>query len=132
MEIKAHPVSAGIARGTAVVYEGPFAFLGDLDPSTGKICMPRHRLEGVRLADKIFVFTTGKGSSGCDFAAWPAKKNGNAPAAMICVESEPVLSGAAIAAEIPLVDRPDGVIFRLIRTGDSVSVNGTEGTITIE
>jgi predicted aconitase with swiveling domain len=132
MEIKAHRVSAGKAEGEAVVYEGPFAFLGDLNPATGKICLPRHRLEGVALAGKIFVFTTGKGSSGCDFAAWAAKKKGNAPAAMICLESEPVLSGAAIAAEIPTVDHPDADIFRLIKTGDRVTVDATEGVITIK
>jgi hypothetical protein len=132
MEIKAHPVSAGKAEGVAVVYEGPFAFLGDLDPSTGKICMPRHKLESVSLVNKIFVFTTGKGSSGCDFAAWMAKKNGNSPAAMICLESEPVLSGAVIAAEIPTVDRPGADIFKLIKTGDHVMVDAIKGTITIK
>lgn len=131
MEIKAHLVSAGRAEGEAVVFEGPFAFLGDLDPSTGKICMPRHSLEDVSLAGKIFVFTTGKGSSGCDFAAWAAQKNGNAPAGMICLESEPVLSGAVIVTEIPTVDHPEADIFGLIKTGDYVIVDATKGKITL-
>ncbi|MFO8089540.1 MAG: DUF126 domain-containing protein [Desulfatiglandaceae bacterium] len=132
MEIKAHPVSSGQAEGEAIVYEGPFAFLGDIDPSTGKICLPRHRLEGVSIAGKVFVFTTGKGSSGCDFAAWYAKKNGSAPAAMICLESEPVLSSAAIVSEIPTVDRPEGDIFKLIQSGDQVIVDAAEGLIKIK
>jgi len=131
MEIKAHTVSAGKAEGKAVVYNGPFAFLGDLDPNTGKICMPRHTLEGVNLAHKIFVFTTGKGSSGCDFAAWNAKKNGKSPAAIICLESEPVLSGAVIAAEIPTVDRPDVNVVEIIKTDDYVKVDATSGIIEI-
>jgi len=131
MEIKAHMISAGKAEGKAVVYDGPFAFLGDLDPVTGKICMPRHELQGVNLAYKIFVFTTGKGSSGCDFAAWNAKKNGKAPAAIICLESEPVLSGAVIAAEIPAVDRPDVNVVKVIKTDDYVKVDATSGVIEI-
>ena len=131
MEIKAHKVSAGKAEGKAVVYDGPFAFLGDLDPVTGKICMPRHKLQGVNLAYKIFVFTTGKGSSGCDFAAWNAKKNGKAPAAIICLESEPVLSGAVIAAEIPAVDRPDVNVVKVIKTDDYVKVDATSGVIEV-
>jgi uncharacterized protein len=131
MEIKAHMVSAGKAEGRAVVYDGPFAFLGDLDPVTGKICMPRHELQGVNLAYKIFVFTTGKGSSGCDFAAWNAKKNGKAPAAIICLESEPVLSGAVIAAEIPAVDRPDVNVVKVIKTDDYVKVDATSGVIEV-
>jgi uncharacterized protein len=131
MVIKAHKVSAGTAEGEAVLYQGAFAFLGDLDPSTGKICLPRHRLEGVSLAGKIFVFTTGKGSSACDTAAWAAKKNGNAPAGIICLESEPVLSGAVIAAQIPTVDQPEADLFTLIETGDFVRIDATAGLIEV-
>ncbi len=131
MVIKAHPVSKGKAEGEAVVYEGPFAFLGDLNPVTGKISLPRHKLEGMSLAGKVFVFTTGKGSSGCDMAAWAAKKNGNAPAAIICLQSEPVLSGAVITTGIPTVDNPEKNIFDFIQTGDYVKVDGTAGLIEI-
>jgi len=114
------------------VYNGPFAFLGDLSPVTGKICMPRHQLEGTSVANKVFVFTTGKGSSGCDFAAWATKKNGMAPAAIICMESEPVLSGAAIATGIPAVDRPEKNVLELIKTGDYVRVDANAGIIEIK
>ena len=131
MEIKAHPISAGKAEGEAVVYNGPFAFLGDLNPATGEISLPRHPLEGTSLINKVFVFTTGKGSSGCDFAAWAAKKNGNAPVAIICMESEPVLSGAVIATEIPAVDRPEKDVLALIKTGDYVKLDATSGIIEI-
>jgi len=132
MEIRAHKVSAGKAEGEAVVYNGPFAFLGDLSPVTGKICMPRHKLEGKSLVNKVFVFTTGKGSSGCDFAAWAAKKNGKAPAAIICLESEPVLSGAVIATGIPTVDRPEKNVLELIKTGDPVRVDADAGIIELK
>lgn len=125
-------VSAGKAEGKAVVYNGPFAFLGDLSPVTGKICMPRHQLEGTSVANKVFVFTTGKGSSGCDFAAWVTKKNGMAPAAIICMESEPVLSGAVIATGIPAVDRPEKNVLELIKTGDYVRVDANAGIIEIK
>lgn len=131
MEIRAHTVSAGKAEGEAVVYEGPFSFLGDLDPATGTIPVPRHQLEGTSLANKVFVFTTGKGSSGGDCAAWAAKKNGTAPAAIICLESEPVLSGAVIASEIPTVDRPEKNVLELIKTGDYVRVDATAGMIEV-
>lgn len=83
------------------------------------------------LANKVFVFTTGKGSSGGDFAAWVAKKNGNAPAAMICLESEPVLSGAVIATGIPTVDKPEKDVFELINSGDYIKVHATQGIIEV-
>jgi len=129
MEIKAHKVCAGRAEGEAVVYEGAFSFMGDLDPLTGTVSVPRHPLEGQSLVDKIFVFTTGKGSSAGDCAAWDAKKNGNVPAAIICMESEPVLSGAAIITGIPMVDHPEKNIFNCISTGDSVMVDADSGII---
>jgi len=131
MEIKAHIISHGRAEGKAVVYNGPFSFLGDLDPATGNVPVPGHLLEGENLANKVFVFTTGKGSSGGDSAAWIAKQNGKAPIAIICLESEPVLSGAVIAAKIPAVDRPDNDIFKLIKSGDHVKVNADIGIIEI-
>jgi predicted aconitase with swiveling domain len=132
MEIRAHMVSAGKAEGEAVVYNGPFAFLGDLSPVTGRICIPRHELEGESLVNKVFVFTTGKGSSGCDFAAWATKKNGNTPAAIICIESEPVLSGAVIVTGVPTVDHPEKNVLELIKTGDHVRVDADAGIIEIK
>jgi predicted aconitase with swiveling domain len=129
MEIRAHKVCGGVAEGEAVVYRGPFSFMGDLDPATGKVPVPRHPLQGESLANKVFVFTTGKGSSGGDFAAWMAKEKGNAPLAIICQESEPVLSGAVIITGIPTVDRPEKDVFQLIKTGDRVKVDATSGII---
>lgn len=131
MEIRAHMVSAGKAEGKALVYKGPFSFMGDLDPNTGKIPVPRHPLEGEEIANRVFVFTTGKGSSGGDCIAWTAKENRNAPSAIICLESEPVLSGAVIITGIPAVDRPEGDIFEMIHTGDNVRVDATAGVIQI-
>jgi len=131
MEIKAHTVSIGQAEGEAMVYNGPFSFMGDLDPNTGRVPAPRHKLEGQSLVNKVFVFTTGKGSSGGDSIAWMAKQKGNAPLAMICMESEPVLSGAVIAAEIPTVDHPEKNILKLIKTGDYVKVDATRGVIEV-
>ena len=131
MEIKAHKVCAGKAEGEAVVYEGAFSFMGDLDPLTGKVPVPRHPLEGQSLVNKVFVFTTGKGSSAGDYAAWAAKGNGNVPAAMICMESEPVLSGSVIITGIPMVDHPERNIFDLISTGDFIKVDADAGIIEI-
>lgn len=128
MVIKAHTVSPGKAEGEAVVYDGSFSFR-NLNTNTGTISAPGHPLEGKSLVNKVFVFRTGKGLTGDDGLAWMAKQRGNAPAAIICLESEPVLSGAVIASGIPTLDRPEGNIFALIETGDYVKVNATEGVI---
>jgi len=129
MEIKAHVISCGEASGEAVVYRGPFSFLGDLDPMTGTVSVPRHPLQGISLVGKVFVFTTGKGSSGGDAAAWRAKQNGKMPAGIICLESEPILSGALIVTETPAVDQPEKDVFELIKTGDYVRIDANRGII---
>lgn len=131
VEIKAHTVSAGKAEGEAIVYEGPFSFMGDMDPLTGRICVPRHPLENISLVGRIFIFTTGKGSSAGDCAAWAARENGNIPSAIICLESEPVLSGAVIITGIPTVDQPEKNVFDLIKPGDFVKVDADVGVIEI-
>ena len=129
MEIKAHTIYAGKAEGKAVVYEGPFSFMGDMDPATGKLTVPGHPLEGKCLSNKIFIFTTGKGSGAGQNVAWRAKQNGTIPAAIICTESEPVLSGAVIATQTPAVDRPEKDVFKVIKTGDYVMIDATAGIV---
>jgi predicted aconitase with swiveling domain len=131
MRIKAHRVCKGEAEGEAIVYRGGFSFLGDLDPVSGKIAMPGHELEGQSVANKVFVITSGKGSSGGPRFAWTAKQNGVAPSAIICLESEPVLSCGVIAAGIPTVDKPERDPFELIGTGDYVKVDATNGVIEV-
>lgn len=129
MEIKAHPISRGVAEGEAVVYNGGFSFMGDLDQETGELTGPHHPLRGTKVAGKIFIFTVGKGSASNDSAAWNARKKGSVPAAVICMESEPILSGALIVTEIPAVDKPEADIFTIIKTGDRVRVDANRGMI---
>jgi len=129
--IKGHTVCRGKAEGEAVVHRGPFSFLGDLDPATGKVPIPNHPLGGKSLASKICVFTTGHGSSGGPTYAWAAKRRGNAPAGMIFVNVEPIIATAVIAADIPTMDRLEKDPFNAIRTGDWVKVDATAGIVEV-
>ena len=131
MKIKAHTICKGVAEGEAIVYKGAFSFLGDLDPTSGKIAPAGHPLEGQSIANKVLVFTSGKGSSGGPRFAWTAKRNGVAPCAIICLESEPVLSCGVIAAKIPTVDNPERDPFTLIETGDYVKVDASNGIVEV-
>ena len=131
MEIKARMVCEGKGEGEAIVYDGAFSFLGDLNPATGEISLPGHKLKGKNVANKVLIITSGKGSSAGPRIAWEAKGNGRAPSAMICQESEPVMSCSVIAAGIPTVHRPEKDLFKLIETGDYVKVDATAGIIEI-
>lgn len=129
MILKGHTINPGYAEGEAIVTNTPFSFVGEIEPVTGVFSFPRHELFGQRLAGKILIFPTGKGSAGAPATAWRTMKAGNSPKAIICIESEPILSAAVIIADIPAVDRLNQNPLDMVKTGDYVKVNATDGTV---
>jgi predicted aconitase with swiveling domain len=129
MKLKGHTVSPGQAGGEAVVLEEPFSFIGELDPNTGKIASPLSKHFGEDLRGKVIVTPTGKGSSMGSVISWYAMKAGNNPAAIICLQAEPILASAALVAGIPMIDRLDKNPFEFIRPGDYVKVDATAGIV---
>ncbi len=112
-------VRAGCAEGRALVSPEPLGFLGGVDPETGLVVEPGHPLAGERVAGRVLVFPTGKGSTVGSYTLYRLARSGLAPAAILNAEADPVVAVGAIIAEIPMVDRVD--IVR-IQTGDWVRV----------
>jgi len=131
MVLRCHTVSKGEAEGEAVVLKVPFSFLGELDPNTGKLASPLHEQFGQDLKGKVLVTTTGKGSSMGPIISWYGMKEGNNPAAIICLQAEAILASAAITAGIPMVDKFDRNPFEYIKSGDYVKVDATNGIVEI-
>lgn len=131
MRIKAHIINPGQGEGKAIVSVKPFSFLGDFDPVTGKVVSTDSDIFGENLSDKVFVFPTGKGSSAGPIIALLAKEAKNVPAAMVCIEAEPIIALAAITAKIPMVDKINKNLFKIIKTGDSLKVDATLGLIEV-
>ena len=131
MKLRGHPVNGGKAEGEAIVYHGNFSFVGDLSWKTGVVPVPGHELEGQGLANKVFIFQTGKGSSAGPYYAYRSKQAGFAPAAMICVRAEPIIALAAVTADIPTVDRLEKNPLDVIETGDYVKVDTTQGIVEV-
>jgi predicted aconitase with swiveling domain len=131
MILKGHTVSPGKAEGEAVVLRSPFSFLGELDPATGKIASPLNEQFGEDLRGKVLVTPTGKGSSMGPVISWYAMKEGNNPAAVICLQAEAILASAAITAGIPMVDKLDKNPLEVIKTGDYVKVDAFAGIVEI-
>jgi predicted aconitase with swiveling domain len=131
IELKGRTVCPGKAEGEALVSKIPFSFIGELDPSTGRIPAPSHELFGQSVKDKIFVCPTGKGSSGGPGIAYLAKKAGNMPRAMIVKEVEPVLAAAILTADIPAVDMLDKDPLAVIETGDYIKLDADKGTVLV-
>ncbi len=124
--MKARIIRRGNTGGKALVSSEPIGFFGNVDPDTGMVVEKGHELEGQSIAGTVLVFPTGKGSTVGSYTLYRLKKNGKAPLAIICSESEPIVAVGAIIADIPMVDRVD---ISTISTGDQVTVDGDEVTV---
>lgn len=131
LHLKGRTVNSGTGKGRAVVSKFPFSFLGDFDPSTGKISSPDNEHFGQSLKGKIFVCPTGKGSSGGPGVAYLAKRADNMPVAMILGKIEPVIASAILTADIPAVDQLDQDPLKVINTGDFVEVDADTGIVKV-
>ncbi|MFZ5500778.1 MAG: DUF126 domain-containing protein [Candidatus Micrarchaeota archaeon] len=129
MEMKARAISKGVVEGEALISREPIGFLGGVDPATGEVIEKGHPLEGKNVAGKVLVFPNGKGSTVGSYVMLQLAKNGKAPAAIINVSAEPIIAVGAIISNIPMVDKPEGDIYSMLKDGDIVRVDGTAGKI---
>ena len=120
----------GIITGTALVSEEPICFLGGVDVKTGNITEKGHPLFGQCIKDTVLVFPIGKGSTGGSYLIYDTIMNGNGPKCMLNLQVEQVTAIGCIMGEMPLIDRPEQDITKLLHTGDTVSVDFDQGTIT--
>ena len=135
--LRGHPVVGGVARGAAIVAGKAFAFSHGVDPATGIVTDVRHELNGKKITGRILVYPYGRGSSTGDLWMLETTRCGNAPAAIVNIETEPItVSGAILSKmvygkEIPIVDKLDKNPIEVIMTGDYVMVDGTLGVVEI-
>lgn len=131
MELQGRVINPGKAEGSAVVFDTPFSFIGDIDPNTGELTMQGHPLAGMSLAGKILVFPTGKGGTIAPFIIYEAQKNGKAPSAILCDQVEPITAECAMTINIPMMDSFPAELKKLIKTNDILKVDAEKGKIEI-
>ena len=127
--MKGRTISRGCTEGEVLLSRDAISFLGSVDPKTGVVIEEKHILAGKSIKDKILVFPNGKGSTVGSYVMYQLKKNGAAPAAIINLETEPIVAVGAIISEIPLIDMLEKDPYEFLKDGDLVMVNGTEGYI---
>jgi predicted aconitase with swiveling domain len=59
------------------------------------------------------------------------EKKGTAPAAIINIETEPIIAAGCVIANIPLIDTLNENPIKVIKTGDWVEVFADEGIIEV-
>lgn len=122
IRLKGRRVVGGEAGGEAVVSPEPISFFGGVEPKTGKIIERNHPLKGIVIAGKVLVFPRGKGSTVGSYTLYAMAKNEVAPAAIINVETEPIIAVGCVLANIPLIDKLERNPLQVIKTGDFIRV----------
>lgn len=135
--LKGRGLTQGVAEGEALVTNQSFGFSHGVEPTTGLIVDKRHELKGQNLKGKVFIFPYCKGSSTNGLFILELVKNGNAPAAVINIETEPSTGAGFIMGEIfynktiPVIDRLDHNPIEIIKNGDRVKVDAAKGTVEV-
>ncbi len=97
----------GDVQGEVLFSRSPISFIGGVDPKTGVITDPLHDQFQQCIADKIFIFPYGKGSSGAALVLLELCRIGKAPKAIINLRSSTViLTGPLIVKEFYKVTMP--------------------------
>ncbi|WP_048206048.1 DUF126 domain-containing protein [Methanococcoides methylutens] len=131
IKIKCRTIARGVAEGEVLLSSDALSFLGNVDPKSGIVVDPSHAIEGKCIKDKVLVFPHGKGSTVGSYVIYQLKKNNVAPAAMINLDSEPIVAVGAIISGIPLVDRLEEDPYEVLSDGDHVKVDSSNGYIEI-
>jgi uncharacterized protein len=137
INLKGRGITGGVIEGEAIVSREPMSFSHGLDPNTGKVTDSSHEWLGKDIRGKVMVFPYGKGSTTGSLYILEAAKRGNVPAAVINLETDPVIAGGFILAsvfydkQIPVIDRLEQNPIEIIKNGDWVKVDGNTGTVEV-
>ena len=134
--LKCKTLTAGYGRGTILATRQSLSLWGGVDPATGVIVDPRHELLGKSIRSKVLTFPYGKGSAAAPLVMLELIKQGAAPAAVINVETDPLLVAGPIIGRhfygraIPMVCL-DHDSFMMLKTGEKAIVDGERGEVVI-
>ncbi|MDD3042176.1 MAG: DUF126 domain-containing protein [Methanosarcinaceae archaeon] len=131
IKVQGRTIARGLAEGEVLLSRDPISFLGSVDPKSGIVVEEGHALSGKSIKGKVLVFPHGKGSTVGSYVMYQLKKNGAAPAAIINLETEPIVAVGAIISEIPLLDMLEKDPYEFLRDGDLVRVDASCGYLEI-
>jgi predicted aconitase with swiveling domain len=131
IKLRGRRVAGGTAKGEALVTTQQISFEGGIDSSSGIVKERGHELEGKNVKGKILVFPRGKGSSEGALKLYDMSVQGTSPAAIINVETEPIIAIGAVLGKIPTIHKLNKDPTRTIRSGDFLIVDADKGTVKI-
>jgi len=126
--------SAGMGRkvqGEALVAKDHFSARYDLDRKRGVFSRPTHALAGHSYMGKILVLDQAKGGVATAWMLHEMRSRGIVPLALVFNRVNPILAQGAAFGDVTMVDRFEGDVTDLIRTGDELRIDPAAGTVEI-
>ena len=121
-------VVSGIAKGNALVSDMPLSFWGGVDVKSGEIIDVYHSLNGECVTNQVLCIPYDRGScSGSGIMLEMIRQN-SAPAAIICLEAEPVLTlgsvmGNKIYGHGVVIHTVSKEVFKSIKHGTKIFID---------
>ena len=129
--LQCHKGIGPAVTGTALVAADNFSARYDLDRTKGIFSRPSHKLAGHSYVDRILVFDTAKGGVATAWMLHEMAARGIVPRALIFNRVNPILAQGAAFGGVPLVDRFEGNVTEIFRTGDELRVDPAAGLVEI-
>ena len=129
--LRCHKGIGPAVMGTALVAADNFSARYDLDRERGIFSRRSHKLAGHSYADRILVLDTAKGGVATAWMLHDMAARGIVPRALIFNRVNPILAQGAAFGGVALVDRFEGDVTRIFRTGDELRVDPAGGVVEI-
>jgi predicted aconitase with swiveling domain len=129
--LRCHPGIGPAVAGTALVAKDNFSARYDLDRKTGVFSRPTHQLARQSYKGRILVLDGAKGGVATAWMLRDMTERCFVPFALVFNRVIPILAQGAAFAGMALVDRFDGDVTDLIRTGDTLRIDPAAGTVEI-
>jgi predicted aconitase with swiveling domain len=129
--LRCHKGIGPVVTGTALVAADNFSARYDLDRHKGVFSRPSHKLAGQSYVDRILVLDTAKGGVATAWMLHEMAARGIVPRALIFNRVNPILAQGAAFGGVALVDRFEGDVTEIFRTGDELRVDPAAGLVEI-
>ena len=129
--LRCHPGIGLAVTGTALVAKDNFSARYDLDRKAGVFSRPSHKLAGQSYAGTILALDQAKGGVATAWMLRDMRERGIVPLALIFNRVNPILAQGAAFGDVTMVDRFDGDVTDLFRTGDQLRVDPKAGIVEI-
>ena len=129
--LRCHPGIGSPVEGEALVAKDNFSARYDLDRRKGIFSRPGHKLAGQSYVDRILVLDEAKGGVASAWMLREMKERGIVPRGMIFNRVNPILAQGAAFAGLALLDRFEGDVTALFRSGDELRLDPAAGLVEI-